>query len=129
MKLLFVVSLLSITMSLIIQPDKWPALNELTLTEINPATFTYPDTTSKSPDLHVHAANCPMRVLKGELIVDRNGSHGTIPKTYGMPLKNDITRLKFYIFGKCRGEDFHAAYWTEGTDPRPFTKEMLFYRE
>jgi CubicO group peptidase (beta-lactamase class C family) len=67
--------------------------------------------------------------LNDELIVDSDGLHGNFPKVYVLPLKKGYYALKVLYFEKTGHEILQAGYWTEGTEPRPFAKEILFHKE
>jgi CubicO group peptidase (beta-lactamase class C family) len=67
--------------------------------------------------------------LNDELIVDSDGSHGNIPSAYVVPLKKGYYALKILYFEKAGHEILQAGFWTEGSEPKPFAKEMLFHKE
>jgi CubicO group peptidase (beta-lactamase class C family) len=67
--------------------------------------------------------------LNEKLIVDSDGSHGNIPAAYVLPLKKGYYALKILYFEKKGHELLQTGYWTDGREPKPFTKEMLFYRD
>jgi CubicO group peptidase (beta-lactamase class C family) len=67
--------------------------------------------------------------LNDQLIVDNDGSHGNFPAAYVLPLKKGYYALKVKYFEKTGHEILQAGYWTEGNDPKPFAKEILFHKE
>jgi CubicO group peptidase (beta-lactamase class C family) len=66
--------------------------------------------------------------LNDKLIVDSDGAHGNIPSAFVLPLKKGYYALKILYFEKSGHELLQTGFWTEGNEPKPFAKEILFYR-
>jgi CubicO group peptidase (beta-lactamase class C family) len=67
--------------------------------------------------------------LNDELVVDSDGAHGNFPAAYVLPLKKGYYAIKILYFEKTGHEILQTGFWTEGNDPKPFAKEMLFHKE
>jgi CubicO group peptidase (beta-lactamase class C family) len=65
--------------------------------------------------------------LNDKLIIDSDGSHGSVPEAYVTPLKKGYYPLRVEYFEGSGGQELHLGYWTEGNEPKPFTGEMLFH--
>jgi hypothetical protein len=67
--------------------------------------------------------------LNDELIINSDGAHGSVPEAYIMPLKKGYYPVKVLYFENSGGQVLNIGYWTDGNEPKAFTKDMLFYRE
>ena len=67
--------------------------------------------------------------LNDKLIVNNDGNHGSVPEAYLIPLKKGYYPIKILYFENSGGQELQVGYWTDGNEPKPFTKEMFFYKE
>ena len=67
--------------------------------------------------------------LNDKLIVNNDGNHGSVPEAYLIPLKKGYYPIKILYFENSGGQELQVGYWTDGNEPKPFTKDMLFHKE
>jgi CubicO group peptidase (beta-lactamase class C family) len=67
--------------------------------------------------------------LNDQLIVNSDGSHGTVPEAYLLPLKEGYYPIRIQYFENSGGQELNIGYWRDGSEPTSFKKEAFFYRE
>jgi CubicO group peptidase (beta-lactamase class C family) len=65
--------------------------------------------------------------LDNKLMIDSDGSHGTVPEACVTPLKKGYYPLRVEYFEGSGGQELYLGCWTEGNDPKPITGDMLFH--
>lgn len=67
--------------------------------------------------------------INDQLVVNNDGLHEPKFEYVTMNLKKGYYPIKVQYFEQAIDEKLEVGYWTDSTQPQPFTKDMLFYKE